>query len=88
MPKKTVDIDLRHESFKRELTNLLEAHLGQLPASHMLAVSAQITGMLICMQDQTKMTSDQAMETVMTNLVIGNEAAQEQVKAADERNPQ
>lgn len=64
--------DARHATFKRDLDKLLKKHLSRLPASHMLAVSAQVTDMIIALQDQRTMTPEMAMAIVAENIEVGN----------------
>lgn len=65
--------DARHVTFKRDLDKLLKKHVGRLPASHLLAISAQVTGMILALQDQRQYTAEQCMKIVSENIVEGNE---------------
>lgn len=73
MKTKLFGTDARHVTFKRDLDKLLKKHLSRLPASHMLAVSAQVTGVLVALQDQRTMTPEMAMAIVAENIQVGNQ---------------
>lgn len=65
--------DARHMTFKRDLDKLLKKHIGRLSAEHLLAISAQVTGMIIALQNQNTMTPESAMIIVSENIKIGND---------------
>ena len=64
--------DARHATFKKDLDKLLKKHCSRLPAQHLLAISAQVTGMLVALQDQRKYTPEMVMAIVAENIEEGN----------------
>lgn len=64
--------DARHTAFKRDLNKLLKEHASRLPADHMLAIGAQVVGMLVALQDQRKHTPEMVMSIVVENVKEGN----------------
>lgn len=77
--------DARHATFKRDLDKLLKKHIGRLPASHLLAISAQVTGMILALQDQNTYTPEQCMKIVAENLQEGNKGMIENVFAGAQK---
>lgn len=62
-----------HQALYLDLSDLLRRHGESASALEILAISAQITGKLIALQDQTKVTKEVAMETVARNIELGNQ---------------
>ena len=62
-----------HQALYLELSELLRRHGENASALEVLAISAQITGKLIALQDQSKVTKKHAMETVARNIELGNQ---------------
>lgn len=56
-----------------------ELAAGEISNVEILALMAQVTGMVIAMQDQRTMTPDQAMDLVARNIEAGNASAVEQL---------
>lgn len=56
---------------KESMRPAIDRH-PEITAMEMLAVTSQLVGNLIAMQDQTKVTAAMAMEVVSTNIEIGN----------------
>jgi hypothetical protein len=73
IPTKLFGTDARHATFKRDLDKLLKKHTSRLPADHILAITAQVLGMVIAMQDQRKYTSEMVMAIVSENIQVGND---------------
>lgn len=71
-----MEINARHTRFKRDLEKLLNKHAGKLSAQELLAISAQVCGMIAAVQDKRTMTSEQAMEIIVENIRNGNELMQ------------
>jgi len=61
-----------HAAFKSAVEKIIEEFTKPLEAPEMLAVSAQITGMLMALQDQNTMTVDRATDIVAHNMGIGS----------------
>ena len=61
-----------HRAFLDELLGVLKKYGDKLDAVDMLAVAAHLTGQLVAMQDQRKMTPTMAMEIVAQNIEQGN----------------
>ena len=72
---KTINIKPVHASFKKDLANFLETYDDKLSAEEMLAVTSQVVGMMVAMQDQTKSSVAKIMEVVSLNIQTGNAAA-------------
>ena len=68
-----VEINARHTRFKRDLERLLNKHAGKLSAQELLAISAQVCGMIAAVQDQRTVTPTQAMEIIVENIRNGNQ---------------
>lgn len=79
MKTKLFGTDARHMTFKQDLDKLLKKHCARLPSSHILAISAQVTGMIVALQDQRTMTPEMAMTIVANNIEEGNKAMLETV---------
>lgn len=74
-PMKSIMSDARHAALKADIDAALRRHADHLSALDILAVCAQITGMVIAFQDQRAVTSGQAMAIVTANIEAGNAAA-------------
>lgn len=73
IPTKTKPVERQHRMFERDLNRLLKKH-GNIPADEMLALTSQLVGKLIALQDQRKYTPDMAMLVVSANIDAGNKA--------------
>ena len=60
-----------HLAFMDDAKALLRK-FEHLDAMQLLAIASQLVGNLIALQDQTKVTSDMALEVVFQNVEIGN----------------
>ncbi|MEL7526282.1 MAG: hypothetical protein AAFN16_10955 [Pseudomonadota bacterium] len=65
----------KHFMLRQELVSVLCRHQETLCAAELLAVSSQLVGNLIALQDETRMSPDLAMEIVLQNIEEGNRAA-------------
>lgn len=72
MSLKNIDASPNHARFKKDFEKLINKHAGKLSSQEMLALSAKITGMLVALQDQTRLTADEAVEIVSINVEMGN----------------
>ena len=70
------EINARHTRFKRDLEKLLNKHAGKLSAQELLAISAQVCGMIAAVQDKRTLTPSQAMEIIVENIKAGNQLMQ------------
>lgn len=70
---KLFSTDARHVTFKRDLEKLLRKHAGRLPADHLLAIAAQVLGMIAALQDQRKFTPEMVMAMIADNIQKGND---------------
>lgn len=61
----------RDEALKQELIALIDRN-SDVDPEDMLAIAAQLVGMLVAHQDQRKVNSAQVMEAVMRNIEEGN----------------
>lgn len=73
---KSIEPNARHTRFKRDLEKLLNKHAGKLSAQELLAISAQVCGMIAAVQDKRTLTPAQAMEIIVENIRNGNELMQ------------
>lgn len=62
----------QHEAFHLKLIGLFRQHQYTVDAQEMLAISSYFVGQLVALQDQRKVTPDQAMKIVEANLAEGN----------------
>lgn len=62
-----------HEVTYLELAALVGRHAATLSAEEILAITANMLGKLIAMQDQKTMTAQRAMAIVTANLELGNQ---------------
>ncbi len=60
---------------RQELVTVLRRHQDTLCPAELLAVSSQLVGNLIALQDETRISPDLAMEIVLQNIEEGNRAA-------------
>ncbi|WP_420335543.1 hypothetical protein [Roseibium sp.] len=65
----------KHFLLRRELVSVLCRHQESFCAAELLAVSSQLVGNLIALQDETRMSPDLAMEIVLQNIEEGNRTA-------------
>lgn len=72
MGTKTVKPTDKHHAFRMDVIDVLKKHAGDLPADQMLALAAHLVGQLLALQDQTKMTLQQGLELIGTNIEMGN----------------
>jgi hypothetical protein len=70
--------DEQIQAAKIAIEQAMRPHVDALGAEKMLAVLAQMTGMLIGLQDQTKYTSEAVFDMVLENIVLGNQTLIEQ----------
>jgi len=71
-PMKEVKVDAVTQGFADDIFVVLNKHAGALPADVMLALSAYVTGQIMALQDQRKMTTGMAFEIIERNLQEGN----------------
>ena len=65
----------KHRAFRSDVLALLNKYAGDLDAAEMLALSAHLTGQIIAMQDQRKITPSMALDLVGKNIEAGNAEA-------------
>lgn len=70
-----------HQGAKDAMMAAIRPYADELGAQGMLAVVAQVTGMLIALQDCRTVTSDAVMTMVRANIESGNQLAVAQVIA-------
>lgn len=76
MGHKSVEARAVHLEVKADLAEILRKY-EDLDPIEILAVAAQVVGMLIAHQDSQKVSSSSAMRTVLANIETGNQAALE-----------
>lgn len=79
IPTQTSKNNPAFEQFRLDMLKTLKAHTGDLAPDHMLAVAAYTVGQILAMQDQTKITSEEAVTLVQENMQLGNEHVISQV---------
>lgn len=62
-----------HEVAYQDIVALCSKHAAVLSKMEVLAIAANMVGKLIALQDQRKVTPDQAMKVVFENIEYGNE---------------
>lgn len=63
-----------HQACMKDFKGVLEKYKDKLSAQEMLALTAQLCGNLVALQDQKTMTSEKALAIVGRNLETGNRA--------------
>lgn len=77
MPTRSTNCE--HEDLYQDLCRLLDKHTKRLTRPEILAVASNMLGKLVALQDNTVMSSEEAMEIVVRNLQIGNQQAVERL---------
>ena len=74
--RKLVDIgfDVDHMAMKADIAAILDKYRDNHPLE-ILAVAAQVVGMIIALQDQAKISPQRAMDVVARNIEAGNQVA-------------
>ena len=70
---------INHIKYMDDLKALIAKHGAGLTGPELLALSAQMVGNIIALQDQKTMTSDQAIMIVSKNMEIGNKVVLDQM---------
>ena len=73
MQRITVEANAVDRAFFNEALALIGKFSRELPKEHMLALSAQLTGMVTAHQDQMTMTHARATEIIQVNVQAGNQ---------------
>jgi hypothetical protein len=68
-----INISPVHVNLYHELLDVLRKYLANASAEEVLAVTANLTGKVMAMQNSQKFTSEQIMEIVVRNIRIGNQ---------------
>lgn len=76
MGHKSIEARAVHLDVKADLAEILRKY-EKLDPIEILAVAAQVVGMLIAHQDSQKVSSASAMRTVLANIELGNQTAVE-----------
>ncbi len=72
MKQRTVAATPLHEAFVADLRDVLNKHTGKLDSSEMLALAAYLTGQILALQDQRKMTAERGLAIISANIEAGN----------------
>ncbi|WP_029061960.1 hypothetical protein [Labrenzia sp. DG1229] len=64
-----------HFTLRQELVGVLCRYQDTLCPAELLAVSSQVVGNLIALQDETRLSPEHAIEIVMYNIEEGNRVA-------------
>ncbi len=71
---RSIEPRAEHFTLKADLAAVLRKY-ENLDKLEILAVAAQMVGMMIAMQDQDKVTAESAMSTILANIEVGNASA-------------
>jgi hypothetical protein len=71
---KTLKAGAADNALRADICALIARHLIPDTPERCLAIAAQVVGQVLAMQDQRKMTTDQAMSIVIANIETGNQA--------------
>jgi hypothetical protein len=74
-PMKSVASKPEHLAFLKALEAAIAQHGQNLDAVELLALTSHLVGQLIALQNHRVMTSDMAMQIVMSNMEQGNSEA-------------
>lgn len=72
----------RHEALYQELTAVIRKYSDNLSPIEILAITSNMVGKVLAMQDQRKTTRDAAVKTMAMNIELGNAQMIEELKAA------
>lgn len=72
-----------HEVAYLDLCDLVRKNAGKLTTLELLAIAANMTGKLVALQDQTKVSPEMAMEVVAKNLERGNSQVLNRLKKTE-----
>lgn len=75
MSTKPIKPNAQHLAFRKALEAAIAHHGQDLDAAELLAITANLVGQLIALQDQRCMTPSMAMHLVRTNIEAGNQQA-------------
>lgn len=70
-----------HQAIYDEINSVLLKHSTNLSALEILAITSQIVGKVLAMQDQRTTTPESAMRTVEENITLGNRQMIEQLNS-------
>lgn len=73
MNMKSVEPNAAHLEYNQALRAVLIRFQHRMDAHEMLAITAHLCGALLALQDQRKMTLDQAMQIILQNIELGNQ---------------
>lgn len=65
----------KHEAAYADLCKLLDKHKDEVTPLELLAIASNMVGKLVALQDQKKVTPNEAMRVVSRNIEIGNRQA-------------
>lgn len=75
MPPRIISTEKRHEDVMEDFKAVLTKHKDKLSASEMLAISSQLVGQILALQDQRTMTAEAGLLTIQANIEQGNRDA-------------
>ena len=71
-----------HEVAYQDICALMRKHADSLTAVEMLAVTANMIGKMIALQDQRALSPEMALQIVMKNIEAGNAQVMEQLASS------
>jgi hypothetical protein len=72
-PMKSVEPGPADKALHADIMALVQRHLTPDTSERVLAIAAQITGVVLALQDQRKMTLEMAWDLILANVEIGNQ---------------
>ena len=76
-----------HVAVMDDFKAVLTKHANSLTPQEMLALSSQLVGQLLALQDQTRMTPDMGLALIQINIEMGNAEAIQAAFTALDPNP-
>jgi len=79
MKTKNVAASDAHRAFMDDMKGVLKTHGEKLSAQELLAVTSQLVGQILALQDQRTMTPKMGLEIIGCNIEIGNAVAMQDI---------
>ena len=72
MKERILEPTAQHQALHRELTAVLTKYAAEMKGEEILALTAQMVGQVLALQDQLTMTPERAMLIIQRNIEMGN----------------
>lgn len=73
MSERVIKATERHQAMHKELTSVLKKYADEMSAEEILALTAQLVGQTLALQDQRTMTMERAWDIIGRNIEAGNQ---------------